>query len=77
MTKPTPKIRLLPIIIIIAFLSGVAAFYMTSPPSGNPDDAVSEQENTDTGPTLVASPYSDYATGKAGRLCSSPSQSFP
>ena len=68
MTKPTPKIRLLPIIIIIAFLSGVAAFYMTTPPSGNPDDAVSEQENTDTGPNLVASPYSDYAMGNLKKM---------
>ena len=68
MTKPTPKIRLLPIIIIIAFLSGVAAFYMTTPPSGNPDDAVSEQENADSSSSIAASPYSGYATGNLKKM---------
>ncbi len=68
MTKPTPKIRLLPIIIIIAFLSGVAAFYMTTPPSGNPDDAVYVEENADSGRTATASPYARYATGNLKKM---------
>ena len=68
MTKPTSKIRLLPIIIVIAFLSGVAAFYMTTPPSGNPDDTVSGQEDPASSTSIADSRYPSYATGNLKKM---------
>lgn len=68
MTKPTSKIRLLPIIIVIAFLSGVAAFYMTIPPSGNPDDTLSGQEDTVSSTSIADSRYASYATGNLKKM---------
>ena len=68
MTKSTSKIRLLTIIIVIAFLSGVAAFYMTTPPSGNPDDTVSGQEDTVSSTSIADSRYASYATGNLKKM---------
>jgi thiol-disulfide isomerase/thioredoxin len=68
MTKPTSKIRLLTIIIVIAFLSGVAAFYMTTPPSGNPDDKVSGQEDKVSSTSIADSRYASYASGNLKKM---------